>query len=271
MGARTFKFLLGWSGQKMASQLDFSLQNKVAVVTGASKGIGRGLAKMLAQAGAKVAVTARTISQLEELVQEIKSEGGIAQAFQLDVCNVPQIDTVFNQIYNHFGSLDIAVNNAGLGQPILAVDVTEENWDSMMSVNLKGLFFCCQAEGRIMLKQGHGKIINMSSQASVVGIPGEVVYCTSKGGVNQLTKVLALEWSDKGVNVNAVGPTFIYTPGTAERLDTPAYRDNVLSHLPIGRVGTIADVAGAVIYLASAASDLVSGTLLLVDGGWTAQ
>jgi NAD(P)-dependent dehydrogenase (short-subunit alcohol dehydrogenase family) len=122
-----------------------------------------------------------------------------------------------------------------------------------------------------MLKQGHGKIINMSSQASIVGIPGEVIYCASKGGVNQLTKVLALEWSAHGVNVNAIGPTFIYTPGTAERLDTPAYRDNVLAHLPIGHYGSIADVAGAVIYLASAASDMVSGTLLLVDGGWTAE
>jgi len=105
----------------------------------------------------------------------------------------------------------------------------------------------------------------------VIGIPGEAIYCASKGGVNQLTKVLALEWSSRGVNVNAVGPTFIYTPGTAERLDTPDFRDKVLAQLPIGRVGTIDDVAGAVLYLASAASDMVSGSLLLVDGGWTAQ
>jgi NAD(P)-dependent dehydrogenase (short-subunit alcohol dehydrogenase family) len=158
-----------------------------------------------------------------------------------------------------------------MGRPIPAVDITENDWDEMMSLNLKGLFFCCRAAGRIMLRQGRGKIINMSSQASVIGIPGEAIYCASKGGVNQLTKVLALEWSSRGVNVNAVGPTFIYTPGTAERLDTPDFRDKVLAQLPIGRVGTIDDVAGAVIYLASAASDMVSGSLLLVDGGWTAQ
>ena len=122
-----------------------------------------------------------------------------------------------------------------------------------------------------MLKQGHGRIINMSSQASVVGIPRHAVYCASKGGVNQLTKVLALEWSARGVTVNAVGPTFIYTPGTAERLNNPEFLQGVLARLPIGKVGTIADVAGAVIYLASPAGSMVTGSLLMVDGGWTAQ
>lgn len=252
-------------------QPDFSIQNKIAIVTGASKGIGRGLAKELAAAGAKVAVAARNTEELAGLVQEISATGGQAKAFALDVRNLAQIEEVYQQIYDHFGGLDISVNNAGLGYPMAAIDVTEEHWDEMMAVNLKGLFFCCQAAGRIMLKQGYGKIINMSSQVSIVGIPDGVAYCASKGGVNQLTKVLALEWSGRGVNVNAVGPTFIYTPGTAERLDTPDFNQSVLSRLPIGRVGTIADVAGAVIYLASPASNLVTGTLLLVDGGWTAQ
>ena len=141
----------------------------------------------------------------------------------------------------------------------------------MMDVNVKALFFCCQAAGRIMLKEGFGRIINVSSQASVVGIPRHAVYCASKGAVNQLTKVLALEWSSRGVTVNAVGPTFIYTPGTAERLDQPEFRRDVVSRIPAGKVGTIEDVAGAVIYLASPAAGLVTGTLLLVDGGWTAQ
>jgi NAD(P)-dependent dehydrogenase (short-subunit alcohol dehydrogenase family) len=149
--------------------------------------------------------------------------------------------------------------------------VTEADWDDMMDVNLKGLFFCAQAAARRMLKRGYGRIINMSSQASVVGIRDHAVYCASKGGVNQLTRVLALEWSASGVTVNAVAPTFIYTPGTAERLDTPEYLAGVLARLPIGHVGTIADVAGAVIYLASPAGGLVTGTVLLVDGGWTAQ
>jgi len=250
---------------------DFSIQGKVAIVTGASKGIGYGLAKALAAAGAKVAVAARSRLSLDTLVEEIAAAGGEARAYELDVRNVAAIRSVFEQIAQDFGRLDIVVNNAGLGEGMAALDVTEEYWDDMLDVNLKGVFFCCQAAGRMMLEQGYGKIVNVSSQVSVVGIPDGVAYCASKGGVNQLTKVLALEWSGKGVCVNAVGPTFIYTPGTAERLDTPEFREQVLARIPAGRIGTISDVAGAVVYLASPASDLVTGTLLLVDGGWTAQ
>ncbi|MEC0370408.1 SDR family NAD(P)-dependent oxidoreductase [Paenibacillus chibensis] len=252
-------------------QPNFSIQDNIAIVTGASKGIGYGLAKSLAAAGAKVAVTARSLDLLEHLVHEIEESGGFAKAYELDIRNVEQIRTVFGQVAEDFGRLDILVNNAGLGEEMAAEDVTEAYWDEMIDVNLKGVFFSCQAAGRIMLKQGSGKIVNVSSQVSVVGIPGGSVYCASKGGVNQLTKTLALEWSGRGVNINAVGPTFIYTPGTAERLDTPEFRDGVLARIPAGRIGTILDVAGAVIYLASPASDLVTGTLLLVDGGWTAQ
>lgn len=250
---------------------NFDLTGKVAVITGASKGIGFGLAKALAHAGAKVAVTARDREQLDQLVSEIRADGGDAAAFTLDVRNVKEIDSVMHQVQAHFGSLDILVNNAGLGDNHPAVDVTEEDWDNMMDVNLKGLFFCCQSAGKMMLAQGYGKIINMSSQASVVGIVDHAVYCASKGGVNQLTKVLALEWSATGVNVNAVGPTFTYTPGTAERLDDPDYLEGVLDRIPIRRVADIRDVAGAVIYLASPASDMVTGVTLMVDGGWTAQ
>lgn len=250
---------------------DFSLDGQVAVVTGASKGIGYGLARALAHAGATVAAAARDTAALTQLVSEITAEGGTAAAFALDVRSPAQIATVMQAVRARFGRLDILVNNAGLGANHPALDVTEADWDEMMDVNLKGLFFCCQAAGRIMLAQGHGRIVNMSSQASVVGIRDHAVYCATKGGVNQLTRVLALEWSARGVTVNAVAPTFIYTPGTAERLDDPDYLDGVLARLPIGRVGTIADVAAAVIYLASPAGAMVSGTVLLVDGGWTAQ
>ncbi len=249
----------------------FSLAGQVALVTGASRGIGHGLALALAAAGARVAVTARDEAELQSLVAVIGAAGGEAAAFGADLRSVSSIETMVAAVHRRFGRLDILVNNAGLGFNHDAVDVTEADWDEMMDVNLKGLFFASQAAAKLMLAQGQGRIINLSSQASVVGIPRHAVYCASKGGVNQLTKVLALEWSARGVTVNAVGPTFIRTPGTAERLDDPAFSQGVLNRLPIGRVGTIADVAGAVIYLASPAAAMVTGTLLLVDGGWTAQ
>jgi NAD(P)-dependent dehydrogenase (short-subunit alcohol dehydrogenase family) len=249
----------------------FDLKGKVAVVTGASMGIGYGLAKALANAGATVVATARHMKELQSLVDEITREGGEALAISLDVTDVKDIEEVMKEVQHKFGSIDILVNNAGLGANQPAVQITEEDWDLMMDVNLKGLFFCCQAAGKIMLQQGCGKIVNISSQASVVGIKEHAVYCASKGGVNQLTRVLALEWSSRGVNVNAVAPTFTYTPGTAERLDDPSYLKGVVDRIPIGRVAEIKDVAGAVIYLASPAGDMVTGTVLLIDGGWTAQ
>jgi len=250
---------------------DFRLDGQVALVTGASKGIGWDLAKALAHAGASMAVAARDLLSLERLADEIRADGGEALAVELDVRDVAQISSAFEQVREHFGSLDVLVNNAGLGANHPAEDITESDWDEMMDVNLRGLFFACQAAGRIMLAQGSGRIINMSSQAGVVGIREHAVYSASKGGVNLLTKVLALEWSNRGVTVNAVAPTFIYTPGTAERLDQPEYLAGVLDRLPIGRVGTTTDVAGAVLYLASPAGGLVSGHVLVVDGAWTAQ
>ena len=250
---------------------DFRLDGQTALVTGASKGIGWDLAKALANAGASVAVAARDLDALERLASEIRADGGVALPVDLDVRDVSQISAVFERVRTHFGSLDVLVNNAGLGANHPAEDVTEADWDDMMDVNLRGLFFACQAAGRIMLEQGAGRLINMGSQAGVVGIREHAVYSASKGGVNLLTKVLALEWSSRGVTVNAVAPTFIYTPGTAERLDQPEYLEGVLSRLPIGRVGTTTDVAAAVLYLASPAGAMVSGHVLVVDGAWTAQ
>jgi 2-deoxy-D-gluconate 3-dehydrogenase len=249
----------------------FNLTNSIALVTGASKGIGYGLSKCLASAGAKVIVAAREVSLLSDLVKEIEAEGGEAFAVKLDITNISEIKQVFDQIAKQFGRLDILVNNAGLGFNHAAVDVSEKDWDQMMDVNLKGLFFCAQAAGKIMLLQKSGRIINISSQASLVGIKDHVVYCASKGGVNQLTRVLALEWAKDGVTVNAVAPTFTYTPGTAERLDNPEYSRGVLDRIPAGRVLSIDDIGGAVIYLASAAGGMVNGSVLVVDGGWTAQ
>ncbi len=248
---------------------EFGLAGKVALVTGASRGIGRDLAAALVAAGARVAVGTRNQQDADAVVDSIGSADALGVV--LDVTNIDHIGAAMETVRAHFGSLDIVVNNAGLGANHRAEDVTEHDWDSMMDVNLKGLFFCCQAAGRIMLDQGAGRIINIGSQAGVVGIRDHAVYSASKGGVHMLTKVLALEWSNRGVTVNAVAPTFIRTPGTAERLDDPEISADILARIPIGRVGTTSDVAAAVIYLASEAGAMVTGHVLVIDGGWTAQ
>jgi NAD(P)-dependent dehydrogenase (short-subunit alcohol dehydrogenase family) len=247
----------------------FSLKGKVVAVTGASRGIGRGLASCFAEQGAHVAALARDLPRLQELAAEIGASGGKCSAYALDIRDVPAIRPAFDAIVADLGRIDVLVNNAGMGKPIPAIDIAEADWDEMMSLNLKGAFFCAQAAARHMLSRGYGRIVNISSQAAVVAIEGEAVYCASKGGVNQLTKVLALEWSKRGVTVNAVGPTFTYTPGTAERLDDPEFRAGVLAKIPRGRIGSVLDIAAAVQYLAADCSDMVNGAFIPVDGGWT--
>jgi NAD(P)-dependent dehydrogenase (short-subunit alcohol dehydrogenase family) len=249
----------------------FSLDGQIAVVTGANRGIGRGIVDALAAAGATVAVTARSLADAEQVAGEVVAAGGTATGHALDVSHVGSINAAIDDIAARHGRIDIIVANAGLGANHSALEVTEADWDEMMTVNAKGLFFSAQAAGRVMVAQGSGRIIAISSQASTVGIRDHAVYCASKGAVNQFVRVLALEWGALGVTVNGVAPTFIYTPGTAERLDDPAYLRGVVDRIPMGKVGRIADVAGAVIYLASDAASMVNGSILSVDGGWTAQ
>jgi len=250
---------------------DFSLDGQVALVTGASQGIGHDLALALAHAGARVAVAARQVGLLERLCAEIAAEGGEAAAVEMDLRDRGSIEAAVAATVERFGRLDVLVNNAGLGTNHDALDATEAEWDDLFAVNVRGLFFACQSAGRRMVGQRYGRIVNMSSQAGLVGIRRHAAYTSSKAAVIGLTKVLALEWGPYGVTVNCVAPTFIRTPGTAERLDQPEFLADVLQRIPVGRVGSTTDVAGAVLYLASPSAGLVTGSVLTVDGGWTAQ
>jgi NAD(P)-dependent dehydrogenase (short-subunit alcohol dehydrogenase family) len=239
-------------------QPSFDLTGNVALVTGASRGIGHDLALALAGAGATV-------------VSGVRSGDAPTESVELDLCDLGSIRRAVDDVVERHGQLDILVNSAGLGTNHDALAATEDEWDELLDVNLKGLFFACQAAGRHMVARGYGRIVNMSSQAGHVGIRRHAAYSASKGGVELLTKVLALEWGPHGVTVNALAPTFIRTPGTAERLDQPDFLAEVLARIPVGRIGTTTDVAAALLFLASPSAGLVNGTSVLVDGGWTAQ
>ncbi len=252
-------------------QPNFSLAGQVAIVSGASRGIGHDLVLALARAGAMVAAGVRSIDDATDLVAQVADGDGRAMAIELDVTDHGSIQRGVARVLADEGKIDILVNNAGLGANHDALDITEADWDEMMDVNLKGLFFLTQAVARSMVERGHGRVINLSSQAGLVGIRRHAIYSASKGGVNMLTRVLALEWGQYGVTVNAIAPTFVRTPGTAERLDDPAFAADVLAQIPVGRFGSTTDVAAAVLYLASPAAGLVTGTVLRVDGGWTAH
>jgi len=247
----------------------FSLEGQTAVVTGASKGIGRKIAVALARAGADVAVVARSENELAEVAEEIGRLGRNVLAVPMDLFRVQDIPGKVDAIHGHFGKIDILINNAGMNIRKPALDVTEDDWDKVLDLNLKSAFFMSQAVARRMIPHGRGKIVNMSSQLAVVGYYDRAAYCASKGGLSQLTKALAIEWAQYRINVNAIAPTFTETPLTKTMLENREFREEVVSRIPLGRLGTEDDLLGATLYLSSAASDLVTGQTLVVDGGWT--
>jgi NAD(P)-dependent dehydrogenase (short-subunit alcohol dehydrogenase family) len=250
----------------------FHLTGMTALVTGAARGIGRVIALSLADAGADVAVGVRIPGTGADLVEEIGQMGRRSIEVPMDVTDIGQLGPAVERVREHFGRLDILVNNAGLGPANPAEDVTVDDFDLTMDVNVKSLFFASQAAARVMIEQGSGRIVNLSSQAGFVALPTEAIYCASKAAVAHLTRCLAVEWGRHGITVNAVAPTFIRTEGTAADLADPAFEADVLERIAgLHRIGEPVDVAGGVVFLASPAASLITGTTLLIDGGWTAR
>jgi NAD(P)-dependent dehydrogenase (short-subunit alcohol dehydrogenase family) len=250
----------------------FDLTGQVALVTGAARGLGRAIALALAHAGADVALGLRDVSTGGDLAQEIQALGRRALPLQMDMTRFEQIAHAVDEAVAHFRRLDILVNNAGVAPENPAEKVRVEDFDLTLAVNLKGTFFASQAAGRVMIRQNYGRIINMSSQAGFVALPTESVYCMTKAAIAHLTRCLAVEWGKYNITVNAVAPTFIFTPGTEAALADPAFRADVIERIAaLHRIGEPMEVAGAVVFLASPAASLITGATILIDGGWTAR
>ncbi len=246
--------------------LSFRLEGKVALITGASRGLGAGIADALREAGATVVGTSRDPESAAQVAEQLGSIPVV-----MEVIDVSSVQRGIERVASEFGRLDLLVNNAGLNIPQSVFEVDESSWDSVINTNLKGTFFAAQAAARHMAERGEGgRIINVASQAGVVGIEERSAYGASKGGALALTKVLAIELAQHGITVNAVAPTFIDTELTRSTLEDPEWRERILSRIPLGRVGEVEDVAAATLYLASPAAAMVTGHTLLVDGGWTA-
>lgn len=246
---------------------DFDLTGKSALVTGAGRGIGLAAAQVLARAGAVVTLVARSSGEIEAEANALKSEG--LQASHL-VLNVTDRAASSALIESH-GPFDILINNAGTNHPAAFADVTEEEFDAIINLNVRAAFFVAQAVVRGLLKAGKpGSIINVSSQMGHVGSARRTVYCASKHAMEGFTKAMAIELGAHGIRVNTIAPTFIETPMTAPFFEDPDFRTRVLEKIQLGRIGQVEDVTGALLYLASDASSMVTGSSLKVDGGWTA-
>ena len=249
------------------------LDGKIAIVTGAGSGIGQAIAVAAAEAGADCVVTELPdrMENLDDVCATIAGMGRRGIGLPLQLPDMDSIDSLVAKTVEKMGRVDILVNNAGINIPMDALEFTEEAWDAVLDINLKGLFFLSQRVAKEMVAQDEGgKIVNIASQNGVVGYFKRAAYCSSKAGVVNLTRVLAIEWATHKINVNAVGPTFILTPLTQSTFDDPVIREDLLKRIPLGRVGRPEDVVGAVVFLSSPAADLVTGHTLLVDGGWTA-
>jgi NAD(P)-dependent dehydrogenase (short-subunit alcohol dehydrogenase family) len=244
------------------------LRDKVALVTGAGRGNGRAIALGLSREGARLVIADISLDNAERTAGEVRAAGGEAAAVQVDVTRRAEVEAMVEAAYREFGRLDILVNNAGVLTRRPFLELPEEEWDQVMDVNLKGVFLCSQATARRMAESGSGCIINISSVNAVSTTPFTVHYCASKAGVSNLTKGMALALASMNIRVNAVAPSAILTDMSKGRLDTPEGQAAVLARTPLGRIATSEDLVGPVVFLASQDADFVTGTTLVVDGGW---
>jgi gluconate 5-dehydrogenase len=248
----------------------FDLTGKIGIVTGGVGGIGKALALGLARYGADVAVTSRTLSKLEPVAADIKAMGRKSLAVASDVTDEHSIEAMVEKVVQTFSHVDILVNAAGINIRNSAEDIPVEDWQRVMDFNARGTFICCQAVGQVMIKQKSGKIVNLSSVRGRYGAPsGAIAYSPSKGAVDTLTRTLACEWAKYNVFVNAVAPTLIETDLTRQALANPEFAKTMKARIPLGRWGFPEDVVGPMIFLASKASDFVTGQIIYVDGGTT--
>ncbi len=248
---------------------NFGLEGKTAIVTGPSQGIGRAVATGLATAGVDVALVSRTKSALDELAAEIEALGRKAVVLPTDLQDVSNIRAMVEQVHETFGKIDILINNAAWTATVEALEATEEEWDQTINTCLKAMFFLSQAVAKKMIPQGGGKIINFGSTFGQVVFKGRSVYAAAKAGVHHLTRALAYEWAEKGINVNAVAPCVTETPTRKALMERPGYKEWALGEmLPIRRWAQPEDFIGATLFLCSSLSDMVVGHVLMVDGGW---
>jgi NAD(P)-dependent dehydrogenase (short-subunit alcohol dehydrogenase family) len=247
------------------------LAGKVAVVTGGGRGIGKAIVDAFADEGADVAVVARDTGPIEAAAADVEAKGRRARAYSVDLRDVEQIRGLFARVVEDFGDLDVVVNNAGVQLLAPAEELSEEDFDETIDVNLKAPFFCAQEAAKYWIAKGRGgKIVNITSIWADVGFPLFSAYCASKGGLLLTTRAFTSEWAKYGINVNAVGPTLIVTDMTRALAEDDAFRSVYMRKLPPGRFGKPEEVAAAVVFLASSASDFVHGQQIMVDGGYTA-